>query len=101
MGRITLDGTEQTLFESTELAEYFGYVFLNNLEDGDTVVIRVYIRDVEDSKYYLADEKSFSNAQAIPVVRITNVIGKVGIKITIQQTAGTYRDVDHMWFRKG
>jgi hypothetical protein len=100
MGKTLMDGTEQVMFESTELGEYSGYVFLEALRSGDTVVIREYIKDVEDDVYRLFETHTYSNVQDLPAIRIVPIIGKVGIKITIQQTAGVYREVTHMWFKR-
>ena len=100
MGKTTMDGTEQTLFENTDLGEYSGYVFLEAMESGDTIVIRKYVKDVEDNVYRLNDETSYSDVQAKPAIHITPMIGKVGFKITAEQTVGTYREVTHMWFKR-
>lgn len=100
MGKTTMDGTEQTVFESTELAEYSGYIFLDKLQSGDTVTIRVYVKDVEEDDYKLWLADSYSGALACPALRMEPMIGKVGMKVTLEQTAGTYRIVTHMWFKR-
>lgn len=100
MGSTTMDGTEQVLFESTELGEYSGYIFLHRMETGDTIVIRVYIRNVEDGNYYPWLEDAFTGKQKCPAVRMEPIIGKTGIRVTAQQTAGAYRTIDHMWFKR-
>ena len=100
MGSTTMDGTEQVIFESTELGEYSGYIFLDKMESGDTIVVRVYIKDVNDDTYKLWLEDSYSDALATPVLRMEPIIGKVGIKVTLQQTAGSYKTVTHMWFKR-
>lgn len=100
MGSTIMDGTEQAVFESTELGEYSGYIFLDKTLSGDTIVVRVYIMNVNDGKYYKWLEDSFTGVQGCPALRMENIIGKVGIKVTLQQTAGTYRAVDHMWFKR-
>jgi len=95
-----MDGTEQTLFESTEIGEYNGYVFLDTLLAGDTVVVYVYIKDHEDAKYKLRDSASFSDVQVAPAVGFLPTMGKVGYKVTAKQIAGTYRTVTHAWFKR-
>jgi hypothetical protein len=100
MPKTALDGTEQTLFESTELGEYSGWIFLDQLQSGDTVVIRVYVKDVEDGVYKKWLEDSYSGVLSCPALHLEPTIGKVGLKVTIQQTAGTYRIVTHMWFKR-
>jgi len=100
MGKTLMDGTEQTLFESTEIGEYSGYVFLFEMVAGDRLYIRVYIKNVENNNYYLADSVLFADVQTAPAVRIAHVTGKVGFKVTAQQTIGVKKTVHHSWFRK-
>jgi hypothetical protein len=95
-----MDGTEQTIFESTELGEYSGYIFLDKLQAGDTVVVKIYVKDVNDEAYKKWLEDSFSDALSCTALRMEPMIGKVGVKVTLQQTAGTYRTVNHMWFKR-
>jgi hypothetical protein len=100
MAKTTMDGTEQILFENTELGEYNGLVFLDKLVQNDTVRIKIYLKDEEDSVYKLRDSKDFSNAQTVPVVGFLPTMGNVGFKITAQQIAGTYKIVTHTWFKR-
>lgn len=95
-----MDGTDQPVFESTELGEYSGYIFLDKLQSGDTIVITVWVKDVNDDTYkkWLVD--SYSGALTTPALRMEPMIGKVGMKVTLQQTAGTYRTITHMWFKR-
>jgi len=100
MGSTTMDGTEQTVFETTELGEYSGYIFLDKMVSGDTVAIRVYVKDVNDDTYKKWLEDSYTGALTTPALRMEPMIGKVGMKVTLQQTAGSYRTVTHMWFKR-
>ena len=100
MAKTTMDGSEQTLFESTELGEYSGHVFLNSMQAGDVIVLRIYLKSEEDSQYYLRDTASFSGVQGTPAVGMLLTIGKVGYKFTAQQSAGTYRQLSHQWFKR-
>jgi len=100
MGKTLMDGTEQTLFESTELGEYIGVLFLHNMQSGDAITVNVYIKNVEDGNYYLAGTYSYTDVQTIKAVVVYDYVGKVGIKYTAQQTAGENRTVEHMWFKK-
>ena len=100
MGKTTLSGEEQTLFESTEMGEYTGHVFLDKLEAGDTVEMRVYIRDEEDGEYKLWGRWVFDGPLECPVVSLPYVVAKVGIRVTMRQTSGTFKEVTHMWFRR-
>jgi len=100
MAKNVMDGTEQTLFESTELGEYSGYIFLDQMQSGDEIVLRVYIKDVEDGNYKLRESVTLTGVQNFPAIEIRPIIGKVGIKVTAQQTSGTYRTVTSMWFKR-
>jgi hypothetical protein len=100
MGTTLLTATEQILYENTEVGEYHGYVFVQNMATGDTVSLYVYIKNPEDSTYYLGDSLTLSGAQALPAIRVYGVVGKVGIKITAKQTVGTPKSIDHCWFQK-
>jgi hypothetical protein len=100
MGSTTLDMSEQTMFENTELGEYSGYVFLDKMKSGDTVIVRLYVKDVETSEYKKYIDEEYSDVLSCPTLRITPIIGKVGYKITIQQTDGTSFIVTHMWFKR-
>jgi len=100
MGKTTMDGTEQIIFINEELGEFSGYVFLDKMEAGDTIKIRCYIKDHEDSVYKKTSDDSFSGVQALPAVHVKPILGKVGIKITAQQTAGSYRNITHQWFKR-
>ncbi len=95
---LTADGTEQTLVEFTELGKMEGYVNLSNLALGDTAVIRQYQKVYGEYRQYA--EESYSGVQALPAVFITPKSGKDGIKITIQQTAGTLRTFAHCFFKE-
>ena len=100
MGSTLMDGTEQTLFESTELGEYSGFVFLDKMESGDAITVKIYVMDVEDETYKLWISDDFSGELTVPAIRMMPVIGKVGLKVTAEQTGGTYRTITHMWFKR-
>lgn len=100
MPKTVMDGTEQTLFESTELGEYSGYVFLDKMVEGDVITMSAYIKDPEDNLYKKYGEYPYIDAQEYPTVLIKPQIGKIGFKVTAKQTVGTYRELTHMWFKR-
>jgi hypothetical protein len=100
MPTTTMDGSEQTLFENTELGAYSGYIFLNNVQSGDTILFTCYINDVEAGVYRIREQKQITGAQTYTALEVRELIGKSGIKITAKQTGGTYRVLDHMWFKR-
>jgi len=69
-----------------------GTIDLANMQDGDTVVIKVYVA-VDGTNQRLQDKLTFKDAQEVPVVRITSQTvpynGK--FRVTITQTAGDLR----------
>jgi hypothetical protein len=67
-----------------------GQISLQNMSSGDSVVIRIYIA-VDGANQVKSDEITFTDAQAIPVVRIPAVTLAYNAKprITITQTAGS------------
>lgn len=97
-GNLNADGSEQTLVEFTELGKMEGHISLSNLALGDTLVIRQYEKVYGAYSKYA--EESYSGVQALPAVFITPKSGKDGIKITIQQTAGTLKAFNHCFFKE-
>jgi len=95
-----MNGTEQTLFENTEIGEYNGYVYLDALQTGDTIRLRVYIKDPENELYKLRDSKDFTGVQANPAVGFLATMASIGYKVTAHQIAGTYRVLTHNWFKR-
>ncbi|RLG87297.1 MAG: hypothetical protein DRO18_03370 [Thermoprotei archaeon] len=69
-----------------------GQIDLSNMQDGDKVIIRVYIA-VDGVNQRKSDELDFTDAQDIPVVRVVaHTIPYNGkFRVTIMQTAGTLR----------
>jgi len=69
-----------------------GYVSLQNMADGDSVEIKVYIA-VDGSNQVLSDKMRFTDKQEIPVVRVlTHVLPyNAKFRVTVTQTAGTLR----------
>jgi len=100
-GTITADGTEQVVIEITELMNIEGYIDLSNLASGDTVIIRIYVKVKDGGDYEKHAEETYSGAQTLPLLFIQPRPAKYGLKITLQQTAGTYRNYDYQFFKVG
>jgi hypothetical protein len=103
-GSITMDGTEQTIVLD-EIADnpqrhLEGYVDLSQMAAGDTIVIRQYIKISPTGDYAKYAEETYSDAQALPLLYIVTKPGRYGIKVTAQQTAGTYRTLQYQFFRR-
>jgi hypothetical protein len=98
-GTLTADGTEQTVFETTEKGVFEGWIDLSNMASGDTTTINIYVKAKTDGTYRLYDSMTYSGAQPSPALHIIDISAK-GFKITLQQTAGIYRAYDYQIFRR-
>lgn len=99
---ITMDGTEKILVEKTDdkMGLLDGYVDLTPMASGDTIVIRQYMKVKSGGSYVKYAEETYSGAQTLPLLHITTKPAKTSIKVTAQQTAGTYRTLDVQFFRR-
>jgi hypothetical protein len=100
MAQNTMDGTEQIIFENTDLGAYSGYVFTDQLQAGDTIVLTAYVWDIEDGKYKVREGKTITGVQANTVLEVREFLAKGGAKVTCMQTAGTYRTINSEWFKR-
>lgn len=100
-GTITADGTEQEAFTaSTGPGEVFWYVSTRNLQAGDEVVIRQKVDVDNNSSFETHREQTLSGAQSSPVVSQNEqllVDSEVPVKITVEQTSGTLRDLPFVY----
>jgi len=103
-GTLTADGTEQNvvLDEVTGNPSRFleGYIDFVNMAAGDTVVIRQYVSVVTPVAYRQYATETYSGAQAMPMLFVVSKSGRYGIRVTLQQTAGTMRDFPYQFFRR-
>jgi hypothetical protein len=100
----TMTGAALTLLEFVPtVPSYFdgGAMDLTNLAAGDTVVVKIY-RKIKSGGNYIQESIgsvfTFTGAQTEPLKEISGRPVRYGIKITIQQTAGTNRVIDNIWF---
>jgi hypothetical protein len=103
-GTVTMDGTEKNvvLDEVTGNPQRFleGYIDLTPMASGDTIVIRQYMKIASAGDYVKYAEETYSGAQSPPLLYIVTKPGRYGIKVTAQQTAGTYRTLTFQFFRR-
>jgi len=97
---LTADGTEQTIIESTSIGEIEGWIDLANMASGDTVIIRMYVKTKSGGTYRQYDSTTYSNAQTNPATHLIKLSAKYGFKVTLQQTAGSYRTFDYNFFKR-
>lgn len=97
-----LTGGEQTLCEQPggSPSQVMGYVDLSNLAHGDVVAIRFYVKVKENSAWGLCYEESYSDSLTPPVVHIAKRPENNGLKVTIQQTAGSPKSIDYEFYEE-
>ncbi|MEM2196406.1 MAG: hypothetical protein QW290_04945 [Sulfolobales archaeon] len=96
-GSITTDGTEQTMFEYIGLAMLSGYVDLSNMTDGDTVVIKTFVKIREDGEYKKYAEETFTGRQESPALYFIPRLTAYAYKVVIHQTAGSFKTFDYLF----
>jgi hypothetical protein len=99
-GTIKADGTEQTILEFVGVGVVSGHVDLQNMAEGDTVIIRQYIKVSDDGSYKKYAEESYRGPQALPIIYLTPKAVDVAMKVTIQQTSGTFKTFDYNFIRE-
>ena len=99
-GVLVADGTEQILVEAAGVLNLEGYVDLSAMTSGDQVVLRRYVKIQEGGEYRLHASETYNGVQAEPLVRFPFIAGYYGIKVTLQQTAGTYKSFPYQFFKE-
>lgn len=98
----TADGTEQTILEVTadKLKVLYGWISINAMDTDDKLVIRTY-HDFGGG-YVVHAVEDYKDAQAKSAIYVVDRMFKIGAKykVTIQQTAGTYRDYPFIFFQE-
>jgi hypothetical protein len=99
-GTFKTSPTEEPIFEYTrnEPFTFAGYVNLKNMEDGDEIIIRQYVKLAVDDEYTLYAEEPYYGKQKEPLVNIKKLPVFRGVKVTIQQTKGTPKYVPWEFF---
>jgi hypothetical protein len=102
-GTLTADGTEQTLYIDNEPLGCFksgmAMVDLDNMQAGDTTVLRVYYRIRDAGALQLWGYESFTGADGgllngRKLIELDLLPNRHGFQFTLQQMAGTYRSYD-------
>lgn len=96
-GTLTADGTEQTIYEVTPTVTLVPdsiTMSLSNMAEGDTITINMYAKLKSGGAYELIDTDDYIGAKDIPAINITGQPNRYGWKVTLQQTAGTFRGFD-------
>jgi hypothetical protein len=99
-GTVTADGTEQTVLEAQGIMNLEGYIDLSQMANTDTVTIRRYVKIQQNGEYRLHGEETYAGIQAQPIIRFPPIAGLYGIKITLKQTSGTYKNFPYQFFKE-
>jgi hypothetical protein len=99
-GTVTADGAEDLVYNPTITQDCYVEVviFLNNMQAGDTTVIRVYSSPDGGATWQLEDSITYSGALTNKVFRVVSSYQNATLlhKTTLQQTGGTNRT--YQWF---
>jgi len=95
-GTMTMDGSEQTIFEFSRLQpfKFSGHVDFRNMVAGDKITLSEYVKIKDGGSYGLYASADYSDVQAEPMTHIKDLPDIYGVKVTLKQTAGVYRKVD-------
>jgi len=100
-GSLLMVGTEQTIKEIlTTINKLHCFVNLTPMLAGDTVVVRQYMKIASAGAFAKYAEETYSNVQALPLLYVITKPANYGIRITIQQTVGTYRTFEWETFQE-
>ncbi len=94
-GNLDADGSEQVLAEYVGMGKLYGTVDLHEMQVGDRVVLRQYIKLLPNSDYQKYAEESYLGIQENPVVYFLEKATDIATKITLQQTEGIFRSSEH------
>lgn len=96
-----MDGTERTLKEFTgPVLKALMMIDLSSLESTDTLVLNQYIKLESGGAYVLYGTDTFLGVLPNPCAVVHMLPAKYGFKITLQQTAGTYRTLSWEVFKE-
>jgi len=101
-GTLLADGTEQTLVEVLDVTPFTisGYVDLTKLAALETVVMRLYGKISKNGNYIKYAEDSYVGVISSPLLYVDTRPGMYGIKVTIHQLAGVFRNFEYLWIEE-
>lgn len=101
-GSLLMDGTLQQLHENTENKVHEGSVDLTPLLSGDTIVVKTQQRLKSGGAYVpIGSDRTF-NGPVTDQDKSLNFLPravKYGFRVQIQQTLGTFRTLDFIFFK--
>jgi hypothetical protein len=103
-GSVTMDGSEKIIIDvkspigTPRTLE--GYIDLSPMEDGDTIIIRQYVKLRPDEDYRRHAEETYTDEQPLSLLYIHPRPVKYGVRITAQQVTGTYKTLKYQFYIK-
>jgi hypothetical protein len=88
-GVLTADGTQQVIFNNTGSGIFMGYLDMRNMLLGDNILVSEYI--LVNGNYDLYYDQNYIGVQLDAVLRITPKESTTGVRVTVQQIAGAFR----------
>lgn len=101
-GSLLMDGSEQNVIEKTDdiAALIEGIIDLTPMQSGDTVVVREYMQVLSTGGYIKYAEETYSDVQDPPACQVLTRTSVHDVKVSLQQTGGTYRTFDYSFRRR-
>ena len=93
-GTLTATGAEDDIRESLVEGKLHAFIDLTAMMAGDIITIRQFMKIKVAGSYIKYADETFSGVQTPPMLYVVTKPSKHGIKITLEQTAGTNRDYD-------
>ena len=99
-GLTLMNGSEQTLVASELNVQHSleGFVDLSGVVSGDTVVMKQYVKIQSGGTYVKYAERELSGPFPNPLLAFATKPSRYGVKITLEQTMGTYRELPWQFF---
>lgn len=94
-GTLNADGSEQSIVKINSLMKLSGYIDLSEMETGDEVVIKQYMRIKSGGAYKKYAQENYSGVQEKPLIYITTKVLGHGGQVTLQQTLGTNKSFEY------
>jgi len=103
-GTLTADGNEQQILNlaaSSPPKVVDGILDLANMQAGDTVVVKEYVRSASGGAWRLYSTATYTNVQTEPGIYLERISSRYGARVTLQQTVGTNRTYPYIFMKEG
>jgi len=103
-GTLTADGNEQEILNlaaGSPPKVVDGIIDLANMQAGDTVVAKEYVRSTSGGAWRLYATTTYTNVQSEPGIYFERISSRYGSRVTLQQTGGTNRTYPYLFMKEG